>query len=65
MNGLITIEQAADLLPWSVPTLRRWRATWPNGACKGPRPRLVEGRLFYVEREVREWLTEQIEANPS
>jgi hypothetical protein len=62
MDDLITIQQAADLLPWSVPTLRRWRATWPDGECKGPRPRIVEGRLFYLEHEVREWLRRQVEA---
>lgn len=65
MDDLITIDQAAELLPWSVATLRRWRTTWPSGRCVGPKPRLVEGRLFYVEREVKDWLRRQIETNPS
>jgi hypothetical protein len=60
-EDLINIEQAAEMLPWSVPTLRRWRASWPTGGRKGPTPMLVEGRLFYSRRNVDEWFRRQRE----
>lgn len=55
-QDLIDTRQAAELLPWSIATLRRWRSTWPAKGCKGPKFMTIEGRVFYERGVVLEWL---------
>lgn len=62
-DDLLTMQQAADLTPFTVAAFRKWRMTWPTGACKGPMPLLIEGRVFYRRGVVKEWLNGSTSAN--
>jgi hypothetical protein len=61
VEDLVTIDELAEILPWSVATFRRWRSTWPNGECTGPKPVLVRGRLLYSRQGAIDWMKQQIE----
>jgi hypothetical protein len=55
-SDLLTIDQAAARMtergyPVSVPTLRKWRPTWPNGDCRGPQPLLISKRRLRYRPE--------------
>ena len=63
----LTIEQTAELMSslgikTSVPTLREWRRTWPDGERRGPKPLLLSPRrLRYSKASVRTVVTEMVE----
>lgn len=59
-GDLLTTEQVAAMSPFKGPTLAKWRRSWPDGACRGPKPVRVEGRVFYRRADVQEWLRSQI-----
>ena len=55
-HDLLTIDEVAEITPFKKSTFARWRLSWPDGDCRGPRPVRVEGRVFYRRSEVEAWL---------
>jgi hypothetical protein len=64
--SLLTKEQASERMraagvDYSVASLRKWRPTWPNGECKGPKPLLLSPRkLRYRESDVDAFVRQTI-----
>lgn len=50
----LTIDEAAERLRMSVDTMRAMRLTG-----KGPKARMIAGKLLYLESDLYQWLTEQ------
>lgn len=50
----LTIDEAAERLRTSVETLRRWR-----NQGKGPKARMIAGKLIYLASDLYQWLTDQ------
>lgn len=59
-DDLLTTSEAARLTPFKPETFRTWKLSWrEGGARRGPRPRKIEGRVFYRRRDVLDWMAGQ------
>lgn len=61
-GDLLTADQLVTMTPFQKSTFAKWRQSWPNGRCKGPKPVRVEGRVFYRRSDVQDWLRTQTES---
>ena len=59
-EDLLTTDQVVAMTAFKKPTFAKWRMSWPNGECRGPKPVRVEGRVFYRRGDVQDWLQGQI-----
>ncbi|MBC9953272.1 hypothetical protein ICM05_01235 [Leucobacter sp. cx-42] len=57
---IMSAPKLAEHLELDPKTLERWRKTWPNGDCTGPRFSKAPGtKLYrYYRRDVLTWLDE-------